>query len=30
MGLEDKADAGLDLDDLANICKGHVQDRYQV
>ncbi|KAF7659877.1 hypothetical protein LDENG_00291680 [Lucifuga dentata] len=29
MGLEENADAGLDLEDLVNICKGHMQDRYQ-
>lgn len=30
MGLEESADAGLDPDDVINICQGHVQDRYQV
>lgn len=30
MGLEEDADAGLDIDDIVNICKGHVKDRYQV
>ncbi len=30
MGLEEKADAGLDIEDLVNIYKGHVKDRYQV
>lgn len=29
MGLEESADAGLDPDDVINICQGHVQDRYQ-
>lgn len=29
MGLEEKADAGLDTGDLVNIYKGHIQDRYQ-
>lgn len=29
MGLEEKADAGLDIEDLVNICKGHIKDRYQ-
>ncbi len=30
MGLEEKADAGLDIEDLVNIYKGHIKDRYQV
>lgn len=30
MGLEENADGGLDVDDITNICKGHVKDRYQV
>ncbi|XP_069566667.1 interferon-induced protein 44-like [Brachyistius frenatus] len=29
MGLEEKADAGLDIDDLVNIYRGHMKDRYQ-
>ncbi|XP_076013606.1 interferon-induced protein 44-like [Genypterus blacodes] len=29
MGLEDKADAGLDIEDLVSIYRGHMQDRYQ-
>ncbi|KAK7904026.1 hypothetical protein WMY93_016633 [Mugilogobius chulae] len=29
MGLEEDTDAGLNPDDVINICKGHVQDRYQ-
>ncbi|XP_051238772.1 interferon-induced protein 44-like [Dicentrarchus labrax] len=29
MGLEEKPDAGLDIEDLVNIYKGHVKDRYQ-
>ncbi|XP_072314220.1 interferon-induced protein 44-like [Eucyclogobius newberryi] len=29
MGLEEGTDAGLNPDDVINICKGHVQDRYQ-
>ncbi|XP_029350439.1 interferon-induced protein 44-like [Echeneis naucrates] len=29
MGLEDSADAGLDIEDLVNICEGHIKDRYQ-
>lgn len=29
MGLEEPADAGLDIDDLLSIFKGHIQDRYQ-
>lgn len=29
MGLEENADAGLDIDDLVNIYKGHIKDRYQ-
>ncbi|XP_022606962.1 interferon-induced protein 44-like [Seriola dumerili] len=29
MGLEENADAGLDIEDLVNIYKGHVKDRYQ-
>uniref|UniRef100_A0A3B3Z8W7 TLDc domain-containing protein n=1 Tax=Periophthalmus magnuspinnatus TaxID=409849 RepID=A0A3B3Z8W7_9GOBI len=30
MGLEEAEDSGLHPDDVINICKGHVQDRYQV
>lgn len=30
MGLEEKADAGLDIEDLVTIYKGHIKDRYQV
>lgn len=30
MGLEEKADAGLDMEDLVSVYKGHVKDRYQV
>lgn len=30
MGLEESADGGLDVDDIINICKGHIKDRYQV
>lgn len=30
MGLEENADAGLDIEDLVNIYKGHIKDRYQV
>lgn len=29
MGLEEKDDAGLDIEDLVNIYKGHIKDRYQ-
>ncbi|XP_026173939.1 interferon-induced protein 44-like [Mastacembelus armatus] len=29
MGLEENTDAGVDMDDLINICKGHIKDRYQ-
>ncbi|XP_039641301.1 interferon-induced protein 44-like [Perca fluviatilis] len=29
MGLEENADAGLDIEDLVNIYKGHIKDRYQ-
>ncbi|XP_070835727.1 interferon-induced protein 44-like [Chaetodon trifascialis] len=29
MGLEDKADAGLDIEDIASIYKGHMKDRCQ-
>ncbi|KAK7904025.1 hypothetical protein WMY93_016632 [Mugilogobius chulae] len=29
MGLEEDTDAGLNPDDVINICRGHVQDRYQ-
>ncbi|XP_056151993.1 interferon-induced protein 44-like [Lampris incognitus] len=29
MGLEQTADAGLDMEDIVNIYKGHIQDRYQ-
>ncbi|KAJ0009264.1 hypothetical protein NQD34_016679 [Periophthalmus magnuspinnatus] len=29
MGLEEAEDSGLHPDDVINICKGHVQDRYQ-
>lgn len=30
MGLEEKSEAGLDIEDLVNIYKGHIEDRYQV
>lgn len=30
MGLEEKPDSGLDIEDLVNIYKGHIKDRYQV
>lgn len=30
MGLEEKSDAGVDIEDLVNIFEGHVEDRYQV
>ena len=30
MGLEEGANAGLDIDDFTSILKGNVQDRYQV
>lgn len=30
MGLEEKSDAGLDVEDLVNIFGGHIEDRYQV
>lgn len=30
MGLEENANAGLDIEDVVNIYKGHVKDRYQV
>lgn len=30
MGLEEASGAGLDMEDIVNIYKGHVQDRYQV
>ncbi|KAM9501221.1 interferon-induced protein 44-like [Clarias gariepinus] len=29
MGLEEGANAGMDIDDFTNILKGHIQDRYQ-
>ncbi|XP_066482243.1 interferon-induced protein 44-like [Tiliqua scincoides] len=29
MGLEEKQGAGLDMDEVANLLKGHVPDRYQ-
>ncbi|KAM7403360.1 hypothetical protein PAMA_004013 [Pampus argenteus] len=29
MGLEEKADAGLDIEDIVNIYKGHIKERYQ-
>ncbi|XP_028995953.1 interferon-induced protein 44-like [Betta splendens] len=29
MGLEESADLGIDVDDIINVCKGHVKDRYQ-
>lgn len=29
MGLEEASGAGLDMEDIVNIYKGHVQDRYQ-
>lgn len=30
MGLEETKGAGLDIDDLSSILKGHLPDRYQV
>lgn len=30
MGLEENADAGLNVDDIVSIFKGHIKDRYQV
>lgn len=30
MGLEETKGAGLDIDDLGSILKGHLPDRYQV
>lgn len=30
MGLEEKQGAGLDMDEVSNLLKGHVPDRYQV
>lgn len=30
MGLEDVCGAGLDLDDVSSIIKGHIPDRYKV
>jgi len=30
MGLEENTEAGLDVEDLVHIFKGHVKDRYQV
>uniref|UniRef100_A0A3P9KYF8 TLDc domain-containing protein n=1 Tax=Oryzias latipes TaxID=8090 RepID=A0A3P9KYF8_ORYLA len=29
MGLEENVGAGLDIDDISNILKGHLSDRYQ-
>ncbi|XP_067336256.1 interferon-induced protein 44-like isoform X3 [Channa argus] len=29
MGFEENAEAGLDIEDIVSICKGHVKDRYQ-
>ncbi|XP_070698235.1 interferon-induced protein 44-like [Pempheris klunzingeri] len=29
MGLEESADAGLDIEDIFSIYKGHIKDRYQ-
>ncbi|KAA0719444.1 Interferon-induced protein 44 [Triplophysa tibetana] len=29
MGMEEGANAGLDIDDFTSILKGHIQDRYQ-
>ncbi|ROL55144.1 Interferon-induced protein 44 [Anabarilius grahami] len=30
MGLEEGLNSGLDVEDFANILKGHIQDKYQV
>ncbi|XP_068558436.1 interferon-induced protein 44-like [Cebidichthys violaceus] len=30
MGLEENAEAGLNIEDLVNIFKGHIKDRYQL
>ena len=30
MGLEESTGSGLDIDDISNILKGHLPDRYQV
>ncbi|XP_068435951.1 interferon-induced protein 44-like [Clinocottus analis] len=30
MGLEENAEAGLDIEDLVHIFKGHIKDRYQL
>ncbi|KAL6105497.1 uncharacterized protein ACO6RY_07018 [Pungitius sinensis] len=30
MGLEENADTGVNIDDLVNIFKGHIKDRYQL
>lgn len=30
MGLEESTGAGLDIDDIVSILKGHLPDRYQV
>lgn len=30
MGLEEKSDAGLNIEDLVSILEGHIEDRYQV
>lgn len=30
MGLEERTGAGLDIEDISNIIKGHVPDQYQV
>ncbi|KAM7376107.1 hypothetical protein PAMP_005854 [Pampus punctatissimus] len=29
MGLEENAEVGLDIEDIVNIYKGHIKDRYQ-
>lgn len=30
MGLEENADTGVNIEDLLNILRGHIKDRYQV
>jgi hypothetical protein len=30
MGMEEATGAGLDVDDISSILKGHVPDRYRV
>lgn len=30
MGLEEMTGAGVDIEDLFNIFRGHIADRYQV